>query len=38
VDRRGVTWGVDATAADVATATLQRPFRLLFHAKALFNV
>jgi hypothetical protein len=35
-NQAGVVWG--ATAADMAAATLQRPFRFLFHAKALFNV
>jgi hypothetical protein len=35
-DARGATWG--ASAADMATVTYQRPFRLLFHARALFNV
>jgi hypothetical protein len=32
----GATWG--ATGADMATISYQRPFRLLFHARALFNV
>jgi hypothetical protein len=35
-DRRGAQWA--GTAADMATITFQRPFRLLFHARALFNV
>jgi hypothetical protein len=35
-DPRGAAWG--GTAADMATITMQRPFRLLFHARALFNV
>ena len=35
-DPRGAVWG--GTAADMANITFQRPFRLLFHARALFNV
>jgi hypothetical protein len=32
----GAAWG--GTAADMATIAMVRPFRLLFHARALFNV
>jgi hypothetical protein len=35
-DPRGAAWG--GTAADMATIAMVRPFRLLFHARALFNV
>jgi hypothetical protein len=35
-DPRGAVWA--GTAADMGNITFQRPFRLLFHARALFNV
>jgi hypothetical protein len=35
VSRNNATWG--GGAADTAAITLQRPFRLFFHAKALLD-